>query len=69
MSIIYDKEREVFSLNTPNTTYLIGLMDHRYVGHIYYGDRLETTQGAYLMVPRSFREEEGRSELFQRGTL
>ena len=49
MSVIYDEKREVFSLNTPNTTYMIGLMDHKYAGHIYYGERLETTQGAYLM--------------------
>ena len=49
MSIVYDEAREIFALHTPDTTYMIGLMDHRYVGHVYYGARLETTQGAYLM--------------------
>lgn len=43
MNIIFDKQQDVFKLDTPNSSYVMGLADHRWLGHIYYGSRLETT--------------------------
>ncbi len=37
MSIIYNKDRNVFVLNTGETTYGIAIVDGRYVAHGYYG--------------------------------
>ncbi len=50
MAIYYDENKKIFQLNTNNTTYLIGIVDEqRYIGHIYYGRRMETYDGAYLL--------------------
>ena len=41
MSIVFDENLDLFCLETANTSYIIGLADHRtFVGHVYYGDRL-----------------------------
>lgn len=37
MSIQYSAEKKMFKLDTDATTYLIGLTDEGYVGHVYYG--------------------------------
>ena len=48
--ITYDKARNVFKLDTPHTSYLLGIVDEeRFLGHIYYGKRLEKTEAAYLL--------------------
>lgn len=53
MSISYKKETGVFQLNTPNTSYIIGLVDkEKFVGHIYYGRKLENDDFSYLMRTR-----------------
>lgn len=50
MSIRYDKETNVFQLNTPNTSYILGLVDkEKFVGHIYYGKKLGEDDFTYLM--------------------
>lgn len=41
MAIQYSEEKKIFKLDTDHTTYLIGLADKGYVGHIYYGKRLQ----------------------------
>ncbi|MCQ2080857.1 MAG: alpha-galactosidase [Lachnospiraceae bacterium] len=33
--------KDIFKLDTPNTTYCIGIVDEGYVGHIYYGKKIE----------------------------
>ena len=38
--IRYCEEKKLFQLDTINTTYVIGLTQEGYVGHVYYGDRL-----------------------------
>ncbi|MDE6363202.1 MAG: alpha-galactosidase [Lachnospiraceae bacterium] len=49
MITYYEKER-VFKLDTPNTTYMIGIVDEEnFVGHIYYGRRLKDADASYLM--------------------
>ena len=49
MSIIYDRERNIFKLDTARTSYLIGVTDDGYVGHIYYGRRLRHVGGKHLL--------------------
>ena len=38
--IRYLEEKKLFQLDTINTTYVIGLTQEGYVGHVYYGDSL-----------------------------
>ena len=41
MSIVFDENLDLFCLETANTSYIIGLADHRtFVGHVYYGRRV-----------------------------
>ncbi len=41
--ITYNEKERVFKLDTPNTTYMIGIVDEEnFVGHIYYGRRIQT---------------------------
>lgn len=49
MSICFDQERRLFKLDTQNTSYLIGLTAEGYVGHVYYGKRLQGFGGGYLL--------------------
>lgn len=49
MSIIYDKKQKIFALNTQHTTYAIAIIDDIYLGHVYYGKRLHTTDLRYLL--------------------
>ena len=42
MNIRYEETNRVFRLDTPNTSYLIGIVDNeQFLGHIYYGKRLD----------------------------
>lgn len=48
--ITYNKEKRIFKLDTPNTTYMIGIVDEEnFVGHIYYGRRLKDDDAQYLL--------------------
>ena len=49
MGIQYDAQKRMFKLDTSHTTYLIGLSEEGYVGHIYYGKRLGSFAGRYLL--------------------
>ncbi len=40
MSVYFNKEQRVFTLNTNHSAYLIGITEEGYVGHIYYGSRI-----------------------------
>ena len=47
MGITWQEGQRLFRLDTPNTTYLIGVVDKEgFLGHVYYGRRLEDTAGA-----------------------
>lgn len=48
MIAFYD-ENQVFKLDTNNTSYVMGLADGRYLGHIYYGSRLNSADLTYLL--------------------
>ena len=41
MEIRVDKEKLIFQITTPNTTYLMGVLDGKHLGHMYYGKRME----------------------------
>ena len=48
--ITYKEKEHVFKLDTPNTTYMIGIVDdENFVGHIYYGRKLKDADAFYLM--------------------
>lgn len=41
MSVSYNAKEKVFRLDTPHSTYLIGIVDNEgFLGHIYYGKRI-----------------------------
>lgn len=49
MGIRYYEDERVFKLDTPNSTYMIGIVDEEnFVGHVYYGRRIEDYHLAYL---------------------
>lgn len=44
------QKQKIFKLNTPNTSYILGVIDEEgFLGHIYYGERLHETDVAYLL--------------------
>lgn len=48
--ITYNEKQRTFKLDTPNTSYVIGIVDEEgFVGHAYYGRRLEDADVLYLM--------------------
>lgn len=47
--IAFDSENKVFRLDTPNTSYCMGLADGKYLGQIFYGPRLLDTDLSYLL--------------------
>ncbi len=41
MGILYNEKDRVFKLDTPKSTYMIGIVDkENFVGHIYYGKKI-----------------------------
>lgn len=50
MGIRYFEDERVFKLDTPSSTYMIGIVDdENFIGHIYYGRRIEDYHLSYLM--------------------
>ena len=49
MAIKYNENNRIFKLDTDNSTYLIGITPEGYVGHVYYGKRLESDAAYYLL--------------------
>ena len=47
--VIFDGDRRVFKLDTNNTSYIMGLTDEGYLGNIYYGKKIDTTDVVYTM--------------------
>ena len=49
MGIIFDESKKIFKLDTPNTSYVMGLEDSfGYLVHYYYGAKLNTLDVRYL---------------------
>ena len=49
MAIFFDEQKEIFRLTTEHTAYFIGIVDKTYVGHVYYGPRMEDCGCGYLL--------------------
>lgn len=50
MGITYYEKERIFKLDTPKTSYVIGIVDEEnFVGHIYYGKKIEDHDLQYLM--------------------
>ncbi|MCI6017883.1 MAG: alpha-galactosidase [Clostridiales bacterium] len=49
MDIIFHQKEKIFQINTENTSYLMAVADERYLGHLYYGKRMEDYHGFYLL--------------------
>lgn len=49
MGIQFDKKRNMYKLDTDYTTYIIGVTQEGYVGHVYYGKRMNDLGGKYLL--------------------
>lgn len=47
--IQYDCRHQVFKLDTPATSYVCAIVDGGYLGHVYYGRKLEDTDLSYLL--------------------
>lgn len=41
MSIIYDNDKKIFHLNTEETSYVIKIINDKYLAHIYWGKRIK----------------------------
>ena len=49
MAITYCEKSKTFQLDTPNTSYIMGIQDSfGYLLHYYYGKKLRTPDAAYL---------------------
>lgn len=50
MNITYNEKNRLFKLDTPGTSYCIGVVDEEnFLGHVYYGRRLLDDQLTYLL--------------------
>lgn len=50
MGITYFEESRIFKLDTPHSTYMIGIVDEEnFVGHIYYGRKVSDSNLDYLL--------------------
>ncbi|MCM1181797.1 MAG: alpha-galactosidase [Roseburia sp.] len=50
MMICYNESERTFKLDTPNSSYMIGIVDEEgFIGHIYYGRRLKENEASYLL--------------------
>ncbi|MFU0828669.1 MAG: Alpha-galactosidase [Lachnoclostridium sp.] len=50
MAISYNEKNRVFKLDTPNSTYMFGILDEEnFVGHIYYGRKVKDSGLASLI--------------------
>lgn len=49
MGIQVWEEKKIFSIHTPNTTYMMGVAREKYLGHMYYGRRMADMDAAYLL--------------------
>lgn len=47
--VIFDGDKKVFKLDTDNTSYVLGITDEGYLGNIYYGKKISSTDVMYAM--------------------
>ena len=51
MSIVYAAEKQLFHLQTPNTSYVLGVLDGKHLLHLYYGKRIDEYGGVLDNFP------------------
>lgn len=49
MGIYFEQDKNLFKLDTDHTSYVIGISEEGYLGHIYYGRKLKNAGGEYLL--------------------
>ncbi len=49
MNICFDEKRGVFRLDTKNSSYVMALADGKWLGHVYYGKRIGTTDLKWVL--------------------
>ncbi len=47
--ITFDETTKIIKLDTPDSSYVMGIADNNYLGHVYYGKKLNDTNLSYLM--------------------
>lgn len=47
--IVFDGKENIFKIDTENNSYVMGIIDEKYIVHIYYGKKLSGTHLAYLL--------------------
>lgn len=47
--IRFDEEKQVFKIDTPNSSYVMGVVGGEYLAHLYYGRRVESMDFGYLL--------------------
>ncbi len=47
--MMIDRERQIMKLDTPHTSYVMAVVDGKYLGHVYYGKRLGDADLRYLL--------------------
>ncbi|MCR5691127.1 MAG: alpha-galactosidase [Eubacterium sp.] len=52
MGILIDREQQVYHLQTQNTSYIIGVIQDKYLGHIYWGNKIRTPDGKRCLLRR-----------------
>jgi len=51
MGIVFCEKERLFKLDTPNTSYIIGLVaSEGFLGHVYYGRKIKDMQGAVALM-------------------
>lgn len=54
MNIIYDENRKIFKIDTINSSYIFGVVDEGFLGHIYYGNKIESTEVDYVLRTKEY---------------
>ncbi len=50
MSIVFYEKERLFKLDTPNTSYIMGIVDEeKFLAHVYYGEKLSDHRAGYLL--------------------
>ena len=61
MGITYYEKERLFKLDTPASTYMCAVVDEEnFLGHVYFGPRLEDHDAVYLI----FRQRRGERRSF-----
>lgn len=51
MAIVYNDSEKIWKLDTENTSYVLGVVDGKYLSHIYYGKKIRSSELSYLLRP------------------